>query len=129
MLYEEGFVPSSGCDVCFLPRAFCTRWTRHTDGTWALDRWARCSYDEHLLFDSIIGFAACGKEKYGLDLSDGVEDYLEQQGSEEEGAAAYVDDETTAIWLSTDLTVAGVQSCQMIRQLTLWTTGLTSFVT
>lgn len=126
MFYEEGFVPSSGCDICFLPRELCGRW-KNTDGKWVRDRWAGCTYDEHLLCDSIIGFAACGKERYEFDVSEGVEDYREQQGCDEKGVAAYVDDETTATWLSQPLTGAEVDGSEMIRQLMLWTMSLKSY--
>lgn len=124
MFYDEGFVPSHGCNTCHLPRAFCSRWRRTEEGQWAASGADKCKYNEHLLCDGIIGFAACGAQRYTSDLFDGIEEYREREG--DQGLPLY-DDETAATWLMQPLDVAGVQASEMVRQLSIWTRELDEF--
>uniref|UniRef100_A0A0D2XRY5 Uncharacterized protein n=2 Tax=Fusarium oxysporum (strain Fo5176) TaxID=660025 RepID=A0A0D2XRY5_FUSOF len=68
MFYDEGFTPSTGCELCNLPYLFCARWRMSSQGEWTLEPGGRCTYERHLLCDSIIGFISCGARYYEEDL-------------------------------------------------------------
>ncbi|KJZ68433.1 hypothetical protein HIM_12177 [Hirsutella minnesotensis 3608] len=124
MMYDEGFVPSNGCEYCRLPRDFCSRWAKREGGGWTRTSSSHCKHSEYLLCDGIVGFYTCGTPQYQSDIYDEVEEYCM---SEEEGMP-YYDEEAAASWLSQPLAVAGVEASQMVRQLSIWTHGLDAFM-
>lgn len=123
MFYDEGFLPSNGCDYCRLPRDFCSRWKKTDQGSWLRTSAGRCKYGAYLLSDGIIGFYTCGVQQYWFDVCEGVEGYCENEG---EDNPPY-DDEAAAAWLMQPLAVAGVEASEMVRQLSIWTKGLDAF--
>lgn len=117
-MYEEGMLPSNGCDRCHLPHDLCNRWMRGESGEWVLvvDPGRQCKYDVHLLSDAMIGLYHCGKSDVIQDLLEQVEEYC--VGEERD---VTFDEETVACFLSQDITVNGVQGSEMIRQLAVMT--------
>lgn len=125
VLYNEGLLPSFGCEVCCLPRRFCSRWDGLERRGWSLQsEETECSYSRYLLCDGIIGFAGCGVQSYEDDLFDGIEAYFEKEGGE---PRYHYDDEFAAAWLAQPLEVAGIEGSEMIRQLSIWTQSLDEF--
>ncbi|KAK3939030.1 hypothetical protein QBC46DRAFT_365102 [Diplogelasinospora grovesii] len=79
MFYKEGYLPFNGCEICYLPRDFCTKWKLNKEGKWVKDRflWARCRYKKHLLCNSVLRFATCGVRRYEDDIIKALEGYYE----------------------------------------------------
>jgi hypothetical protein len=124
MFYDEGLTPSSGCELCNLPYEFCARWRKSSRGEWALKPGGKCTYENHLLCDSIIGFVSCGVRYYEEDLFQEVSESIED---EDEGLPYCYDEEAAALWLSRPLAVGGVVASEMLRQLSIWTVDLVDF--
>lgn len=120
MFYKDGILPSNGCDLCYLPFRFCSRWTKNSSGVWRLRPQTHCTYNRRLLCDSILGFASCGVDTYSYCLLEGAEDYCERMGDVSDGSLV-----NAALWLAQPLVVAGVESCEMVRQLSSWVHQLT----
>lgn len=133
-MYEEGILPSNGCDRCCLPYEFCNDWVRDDDGEWVrqdIEPHPQCQYSPYLLGDTIIGLYHCGKSEFEQELFDDVEEYCERvyfrMEDNERGEHEWVDyqvtfdGETVACCLSQPLIVAGVEGSEMIRKLAVFT--------
>ncbi|KAL7940767.1 hypothetical protein V8C42DRAFT_361765 [Trichoderma barbatum] len=117
-MYEEGFLPSNGCNTCRLPHDLCSAWMRNDEGEWALADTAHksCQYDRYLLADTIIGLYYCGKSEFQQQILDQVEEYCERNDLE-----PTFDGETVACCLLQEVTVVGVNGSEMIRMLAILT--------
>ncbi|KAL7903656.1 hypothetical protein GGI35DRAFT_403834 [Trichoderma velutinum] len=117
-MYEEGFLPSNGCDTCHLPHDLCSAWMRNDEGGWILANTAHksCQYGRYLLADSIIGLYYCGKSKFRQEILDQVDEYCERNESE-----PTFDKETVAYCLLQETPVVGVNGSEMIRMLAILT--------
>jgi Orsellinic acid/F9775 biosynthesis cluster protein D len=112
-IYLEGLKAQGGCQACGVPREFCQRWRRKHDGKWDVLPTAQCQY-QSLVYDTVVGLFHCGDDKYRMEVSDTI---LEQ-GDEE-----YMElgEEDVASWLSTRLTVEGLECSYFMRTFTIWT--------
>ncbi|RKK62815.1 hypothetical protein BFJ69_g16984 [Fusarium oxysporum] len=108
-IYEEGMWALGGCRGCALPREFCQAWSRDITGAWERNQGILCQYGRQI-YDTAIGFFYCKNRKYREDLMESM-------------AAAGLnefDGEEVAIWLGKKITVAGVESSEIMRQLRCW---------
>lgn len=112
-IFAEGFKAQGGCARCGVPREFCDRWAKSSDGHWQLQPLKRCQYGR-LVYDTVVGLFQCSEPKYAEDLLTTIE---------EEGEEEYCEmgDEEVSMWLCRQLVVSGVESTEMIRQLWVWT--------
>ncbi|KAH7112035.1 hypothetical protein EDB81DRAFT_671170 [Dactylonectria macrodidyma] len=121
-MYEEGILPSNGCDRCHLPYDICDDWMRDEDGEWARPDMSRrqCKYGQYLLGDTLIGLYYCGKGEFQQYIFDEVEEYCDRDCDWEDCEVSY-DSETVAYCLSQPITVAGVEGSKMVRMLAVFT--------
>jgi hypothetical protein len=112
-IFAESMQARGGCARCAVPREFCDRWTKSSDGHWQLQPLRRCQYGR-LVYDTVVGLFQCSETKYAQDLLTTIE---------EEGEEEYrgMGDEDVSRWLCKKLVVSGVESAEMIRQLWVWT--------
>lgn len=78
-MYEEGILPSNGCDSCHLPYDFCNGWMRNEGGEWVTHDISgrHCQYGRYLLSDTMIGLYYCGRSELKQEIQDGAEEYCE----------------------------------------------------
>jgi hypothetical protein len=112
-IFGQGFKARGGCARCGVPREFCDRWAKSSDGHWQLQPLRRCQYGR-TVYDTVVGLFQCSEPKYAEDLLVTIE---------EEGEEDYcgMGDEEVSMWLCRKLVVSGVESTEMMRQLWVWT--------
>ena len=112
-IHLEGFKASSGCPGCGIPREFCDKWVRISDGTWRVIASKSCKYGS-MVYNTVIGLYQCSDRKYAMGLLDTIL---------EEGDPEYRDlsDEDVALWLCKGIEVEGLECSEIIRQLWVWT--------
>nr|CEG03348.1 unnamed protein product [Fusarium acuminatum CS5907] len=108
-IHEEGFRAGGGCQRCALPREVCQAWEQDRSGAWCFDLSASCQYGSQA-YDTAIGFFLCPNPRYRIDIMENMAD----EGFDDH------DEESVALWLGEKITVAGVEACEMMRQLRGW---------
>ncbi|KAL5401080.1 hypothetical protein PMIN03_011834 [Paraphaeosphaeria minitans] len=112
-IFEEGFEARGGCKNCGIPREFCDKWARSSDGRWQLQPMMQCQYDQ-LAYETIVGLFQCGDTSYAIDLYTTIQ----EEGDEEYSS---LEDEDVAIWLCRSLVASGMEGAELMRQLWVWT--------
>jgi hypothetical protein len=82
---------------------------------WYCDR-RQCQYGRFFLGDIIIRLYHCGKHQFKDQILDELDEYCEN-----EGLALRFDAETVACYLSRRLIVDGLEACEMMRMLGIFT--------
>ncbi|KAI8660040.1 Doublecortin domain-containing protein [Fusarium sp. Ph1] len=108
-IFEEGIWALGGCLGCALPRELCQAWSKSTSGRWKRDLGIRCQYGRQA-YDTAIGFFYCKERKYRQELIESMAD----------AGLENFDEEEVASWLGRKITVAGIESSEIMRQLRWW---------
>ncbi|KAM6506734.1 hypothetical protein FALCPG4_018851 [Fusarium falciforme] len=108
-IFEEGIWALGGCLGCALPRELCQAWSKSASGRWKRDQGIRCQYGRQA-YDTAIGFFYCKERKYRQELIESMAD----------AGLENFDEEEVASWLGRKITVAGIESSEIMRQLRWW---------
>lgn len=112
-IFAEGYKAQGGCATCGIPREFCDRWAKSSDGHWQMRPLRKCQYGR-LVYDTVVGLFQCSDKRYALDLYTTIEEEGEEEYSE-------MGDEEVTMWLCRKLVVSGVECAEIMRQLWVWT--------
>ena len=112
-IFGEGIEAQGGCRRCGIPREFCDRWKKSSDGHWQVRPSIQCQYG-HLAYEIVVGLFQCSDTRYALDLLTTIE----EEGEEEYSSLG---DEEVSRWLCKRLVVSGVEGAELMRQLWVWT--------